>query len=77
MGFLQANANKVDIFNQEVAITLKIGEPLYKDEALSEGEQRIDLTKRVHHAVCLLSDVDPKENPYPEIFDKNKRIDNI
>ena len=65
------------IFGQEVAITLKIGEPLYKDEALSESEQRIDLAKRCHNAVCLLSDVDPKENPYPEIFNKNKKIDNI
>lgn len=65
------------IFNQEVAITLKIGEPLYKDETLSESEQRIDLAKRCHNAVCLLSDVDPKDNPYPEIFDKNKKIDNI
>ena len=63
------------IFKQEVAITLKIGEPLYKDEALSEGEQRIDLTKRCHHAVCLLSDVDPKENPYEEIFNKTKKLD--
>ena len=65
------------IFNQEVAITLKVGEPLYKDETLSESEQRIDLAKRCHNAVCLLSDVDPKENPYPAIFDKNKKIDNI
>ena len=62
------------IFKQEVAITLKIGEPLYKDESLSESEQRIDLTKRVHHAVCLLSDVDPKENPYEEIFNNTKKV---
>ena len=63
------------IFKQEVAITLKIGEPLYKDETLSESEQRIDLAKRCHHAVCLLSDVDPKENPYEEIFNKTKKLD--
>ena len=63
------------IFNQEVAITLKVGEPLYKDEALSESEQRIDLAKRCHNAVCLLSDVDPKENPYEEIFNKTKKLD--
>ena len=63
------------IFKQEVAITLTIGEPLFKDENLPEGEQRIDLTKRVHNAVCLLSDVDPKENPYEAIFNNSKRID--
>ena len=63
------------IFKQEVAITLTIGEPLYKDDNLGEGEQRIDLTKRMHHAVCLLADVDPKENIYEPIFNKSKRID--
>ena len=63
------------IFKQEVAITLTVGEPLFKDENLPEGEQRIDLTKRVHNAVCLLSDVDPKENPYEPVFNNSKRID--
>ncbi len=63
------------IFKQEVAITLTIGEPLYKDDNLGEGEQRIDLTKRMHHAVCLLADVDPKENIYEPIFNKSKRIE--
>ena len=63
------------IFKQEVAITLTIGEPLFKDENLKEGEQRIDLTKRVHNAVCLLADVDPEKNIYPSIFDNTKRID--
>ena len=63
------------ILKQEVAITLTIGEPLYKDDNLGEGEQRIDLTKRMHHAVCLLADVDPKENIYEPIFNKSKRID--
>ena len=63
------------IFRQEVAITLKVGEPLYKDDSLPEQEQRIDLTKRVHRAVCLLSDVDPETNPYPAIFNNTKRLD--
>ena len=62
------------IFKQEVVITLTVGTPLYKDESLPESEQRIDLTKRMHHAVCLLSDVDPKENPYEEIFNNSKKI---
>ena len=62
------------IFRQEVAITLTVGEPLYKDDSLSEREQCIDLTKRMHEAVCRLSDVDPKENPYPPIFDHSKKV---
>ena len=60
---------------QEVAITLNVGEPIFKDDNLSEQEQRIDLTTRVHNAVCYLADVDPKENPYPAIFNNTKRID--
>ena len=63
------------IFKQEVAITLSIGKPLFKDDNLKESEQRIDLTKRMHHAVCLLADVDPKDNPYEAIFNKSKKID--
>ena len=63
------------IFKQEVAITLTVGEPLFKDDNLAEGEQRIDLTKRVHNAVCLLADVDPKENIYEPIFNNSKRRD--
>ena len=51
-----------------------MGTPLYKDDSLPESEQRIDLTKRMHHAVCLLSDVDPKENPYEEIFNNTKKV---
>ena len=63
------------IMRQEVAITLVVGEPIFKDDNLSEQEQRIDLTTRVHNAVCHLADVDPKENPYPPIFNNSKRID--
>ena len=47
------------------------------DSAIKESEQRIDLTKRMHHAVCLLSDVDPKENPYEEIFNNTKKVNNV
>ena len=63
------------IFKQEVAITLTVGEPIFKNESLNEGEQRIDLTKRTFEAVCKLADVNPKDNPYPPIFDHNKRAD--
>ena len=63
------------IFKQDAAITVTIGKPLFKDESLPEAEQRVDLTKRVHDAVCLLSGINPEDNIYPPIFDHNKRID--
>ena len=63
------------ILGQEVAITLTVGEPLFKDDNLSEQEQRVDLTLRTHNAVCHLADVDPKENPYEPIFNNSKRLD--
>ena len=52
-----------------------MGTPLFKDDNLPEGEQRIDLTKRVHNQVCLLADVDPKENIYEPIFNNSRKIE--
>ena len=63
------------IFRQDAAITLTIGDPVYKDDSLSEVEQRIDLAKRVHEAICNLANIEPGTNLYPPIFDHNKRID--
>ena len=64
-----------NIFKQEVAVTLTMGEPIFPDENLGEQERRIDLTTRVHNAVCLLAGIEPKENPYPPIFNHSKRAD--
>ena len=64
-----------NIFKQEVAVTLTMGEPIFPDENLGEQERRIDLTTRVHNAVCLLAGIEPKDNPYPPIFDHSKRAD--
>ena len=64
-----------NIFKQEVAVTLTVGEPIFPDENLGEQERRIDLTTRVHNAVCLLAGIEPKDNPYPPIFDHSKRAD--
>lgn len=63
------------IFRQDAAITLTIGKPIFKDESLSETEQRDDLTKRAHEAVCLLAGINPEDNIYPPIFNNNKRVD--
>ena len=61
------------IFKQEVAVTLTVGEPLFKDDSLSETAQRIELTERVHQAVCHLAGVD--NNPYEPVFNNTKRLD--
>ena len=64
------------IFKQDAAITVTVGEPIFKDESLSESEQRIDLAKRTHEAICALAGLEPGENLYPPIFDHNKRAEN-
>ncbi len=61
------------IFKQDAAITVTIGEPIFKDDSLPESEQRIDLATRTHEAICKLSGLKEGENLYPPIFDHNKR----
>ncbi|MBQ6153627.1 MAG: 1-acyl-sn-glycerol-3-phosphate acyltransferase [Ruminococcus sp.] len=63
------------IFRQIACFTLNIGEPIFRDEALTKKEMKIDLTKRSHEAVCRLAYIDPEENIYPPIFNNSKRID--
>ena len=63
------------IFKQDACFTLTIGEPLYPNKELSINEQEIDLIKRSHDAVCKLANIDPKENIYEPIFNKDKRVD--
>ena len=55
--------------------TLTIGDPIYPDPNLSGKEQEIDLTKRVHEAVCKLNGFEEGENPYEPLFNDSKRID--
>ena len=63
------------IFRQTALLTLRIGEPLYKDESLPKSEQKADLTKRSHDAVCILAGITPEENVYPPLYNDSKRID--
>lgn len=63
------------VFKQIALFNLNIGEPIYPDESLDLKEREIDLMKRCHDAICILSGMAPEENIYPPIFDKNKRID--
>lgn len=63
------------ILKQDAALNLKVGTPIYRNPSLSLHEQEIDLTTRVHEAVCRLSDIEPSQNIYPPIFNKNMRID--
>ena len=63
------------IFKQIACLTLHIGEPIYKNDALNEKEQELDLTRRCHEAVCRLAGIDPKDNLYGPIFNNDKRVD--
>ena len=63
------------IMKQLAVFTLTIGEPLFPNKDLSKTEQELDLTIRSHDAVCKLAGIDPKDNPYPAVFNKSKRVD--
>lgn len=63
------------IFHQEATFTLNIGEPIFRNKELDRNEQEIDLMKRCHEAVSILSGSDPKDNIYPPIFNNNERVD--
>lgn len=64
------------ILKQDAIYVLKVGKPLYKDDSLPEAEQRIDLAKRTHEAICALAGLEPGENLYPPIFNNSKRAEN-
>ncbi len=63
------------VFKQIALFTLNIGEPLFINRTLPPEDQQADLTKRVHEAMCRLAGIDPTENRYPPIFNKDKRVD--
>ena len=73
--YRKANWIRRTIFKQPATFTLKIGEPLFANDNLPKHEKEADLTKRSHDAVCLLAGIDPKDNIYPPIFAKTKRVD--
>ena len=64
-----------NVFRQSALFTLHIGEPVYADETLPRCEQKNDLTRRVHEAICRLAGIDPEKNVYPPVYDHSKRID--
>lgn len=63
------------IFRQIAKLTLNIGEPIWPDASLEPAERELDLTRRVHEAICRLAGFGPGENIYPPIYDDSKRID--
>lgn len=63
------------IFKQIALLNLNIGEPLYPNKNLSKKEREIDLTKRAHEAVVVLSGKTEEENIYEPIFNNSKRVD--
>ena len=63
------------LFKQPAVFTLTVGEPLYPDESLDKHKKEEELMIRSHDEVCRLAGIDPKENIYPPIFNKTKRVD--
>ena len=73
--YRKPNFIRKHIFKQLACFTLNIGEPIYRDNSLSAKDQRTDLTKRAHQAVCRLAGINPEENIYPAVFDNTERVD--
>ena len=63
------------VFRQFALFTLNIGEPIYKNDALSDKAQETELCIRTHEAVCRLAGMAPEDNVYPPLFDHSRRID--
>lgn len=63
------------IFRQIAKFTVHIGEPIFPKGELNPKAREKDLTERAHAAVCRLAGIDPKDNPYPPIFNDSKRVD--
>lgn len=63
------------VFRQIACLTMTVGEPIFADPPLPKKEREADLIKRCHAAVCRLAGMDPAENVYPPLFDRNKRAE--
>lgn len=64
------------IMKQLAKVTVNVGEPIFPDYDIKDLQEReMELTKRVHQRVCELAGINPKDNPYPAIFDNSKRVD--
>lgn len=62
------------LFKIPARLTLRIGEPLFKDSSLPSSKQKDDLIKRCHDEVCRLAGIDPAENIYEPIYNDSKKI---
>lgn len=63
------------MFHLPARLTLRIGEPIFRNTKLSLNEQKLDLLYRCHDEVCRLANIDPKENIYESIYNDSKRKD--
>lgn len=73
--FREPNFIRKHIFKQIATLTLHIGEPIYKNDALPKKEQEADLNRRSHSEVCRLAGIKPEDNLYPAEFNHSKRVD--
>ncbi len=62
------------LFKIPAKLTLRIGEPLTKDNTLPSSKQKEDLLIRCHDEVCHLAGIDPKDNIYEPIYNDSKKI---
>ena len=62
------------LFKIPAKLTLRIGEPLTKDNTLPSSKQKEDLLIRCHDEVCRLAGIDPKDNIYEPIYNDSKKI---
>ena len=70
----KANWIRRKIFNQPATFTLNIGEPIYPNNDLPKHKKEDELTIRSHQIVCSLAGINPKDNIYPPLFNKTKKI---
>lgn len=63
------------LFRQVAVFNLSIGEPIYPNKELGIRDAEIDMTTRVHDAVCELAGINPEDNIYNPVFHDDKRVD--
>ncbi len=76
LAFSYRKPNKFrEMIGQPGFYTLTIGEPIFPNQELAAKDAEIDLTIRMHDAICRLANIDPEENIYQPVFDNDQRVD--
>ncbi len=62
------------LFKVPASLTLKIGNPIFINNELEKDKRKIDLINRCHDEICILANIDPKDNIYESIYNNSKKI---